>query len=262
MKITRYKPFFSVRASYVLTGIGVSTQGISVYAVETSQAKMSDLKLKAQYKQNAVTVFYEGTETPPVLPVTSEPDLEISTPEKFYFGVSLADQLKIKRLKFHSTPAKQIEIGFPLLYDASINILAGPATVSAREDVKIISPLFTFTAPVAGTGITADHASLVIRDEANVLVNLDIPPVKVNDKTIDGPGAIPEFAFSVDASKLEAGIYEFKVGTYTRKFFLTGNIDTTGMVCLVRVIKNNFLLYKKALADKTFEKFELQIQAA
>jgi hypothetical protein len=262
MKITRYKPLFSVSASYVLTGIGVSTRGISVNMVETSQAKMQDLKLKAQHKQHAVTVFYEGTETPPVLPTTSVPALEIITPEKFYFGVSIADKLKVKRLKFHSSPAKEIEIGFPLLYDASINILGGPAVVSAREDVKIISPVFTFTAPVAGTGINAEYASLEIRNEANVLISLDIPPVKVNDKSIDGPGAIPEFAFSVDASKLQEGIYEFKVGTYAKKFFLSANMDTTGMVCLVRVIKNDFLLYKKTLADKTFEKFELQVQAA
>jgi hypothetical protein len=94
------------------------------------------------------------------------------------------------------------------------------------------------------------------------LVRLNIPAVKVNDKSIDGPAAIPEFSFSVDASKLQAGIYEFKVGTYSKKFFLKGSIDTTDMVCLVCVIKNDFLLFKKTLADKTFEKFELQIQAA
>jgi hypothetical protein len=262
MKIIRYKPFFSVSTSYVLTGIGVSTQGISVHAIEASEAKMNNLKLKAQYKQNEVTVFYQGTETPPVLPLTSEPDLQINTPEKFYFGVCLTDKLKIKRLKFHSAPAKEIEIGFPLLYEASINVLAGPTTVSVREDVKIISPVFTFTALVADTGIAAEYASLEIRDENNVLVRLNIPPVKVNDKSIDGPAAIPEFSFSVDASKLQAGIYEFKVGTYSKKFFLKGSIDTTDMVCLVCVIKNDFLLFKKTLADKTFEKFELQIQAA
>src|SRR5450432_4182599 len=99
MKITRYKPLFSVSVSYTLAGFGVSTDGITVNAIDASDAKMIDLKLKPQYQQNIATVFYEGTETPADLPVTSEPALEIITDEFFYFGIGLSDKEKIKGLK-------------------------------------------------------------------------------------------------------------------------------------------------------------------
>lgn len=262
MKLTRYKPFFSINASYVLPGIGVSTQGISVNAVDISDAKMYDLKLKPKYKENTATVFYEGTETPPGVPLTSEPAFEIVTDEYFYFGVNLSDKEKIKKLKFYSAPAVEKEIGFPLLYDASVKVLNGPAVLSPREDVKVVLPLFTFTALAADTGITAGYASLEIRDEKNVIADLGILPVQLNDKKIDGLTAKPAFAFSVDASRLEAGIYTFKVGNFSKKYFIANKIDVSNVVSLVRVLKNNFLQYKKSLADKTFTLFELQIPSA
>lgn len=207
-------------------------------------------------------VFYEGTEMPVSLPVTSEPAFEIITDEFFYFGIDITEKEKIKGLKFHSTPAVAKEIGFPLLLDASVNVLGGPAVIAGREDVKVMSPVFSFIAKAADTGIVADYATLEIRDEKNGLIDLGIPPVQINDKKIEGIAAIPEFAFSVDASKLEAGIYEFGVGNVKKKYFLTNNMDISNMVSLVRVLKNNFLEYKKNLADKTFVKFEVQIPAA
>jgi|GEM_PF-1620063 len=262
MRTTRYKPLFSVSSSYQLTGIDVSTEGIEVVAMPLSDGRMNDLKLLPQYKNDTATIFYKGTEAPSVNPVTSEPDLEISSDEYFYFGIKMANKEKIARLKFHTTPAKATEIGFPVLYDASIKVLNGPPVVEIRDDVKLILPVFTFTAIAADTGIAADYASLEIRNEQNNLVDLNMDPVKINDKAIDGVSAVPEFAFSVDASQLEPGIYEFKVGNFKKKYFVANRMDTVGEVAVVRVLKNSFLEYKKTLADKTFAQFELLIPPA
>jgi len=260
MIVTRYKPLFSVSATYKLATFNVSAEGVSVKAVAKSEAKMSNLKLKPIYNKNTATVYYEGIETPANLPVTSEPSLEITTTEYFYFGVDLAGKEKLKGLKFHSSAAIAKATGFPLLYDAEVS--GGTGVLTIREDIKVVAPIFTFTVIAADAGITGSHATLEIRNESNVLQYLDMKPAALNDKSIEGGSAVPEFAFSVDASKLEAGIYEFKAGSFTKKYFIASNIDVSGMVALIRVLKNNFLTYKKVLADKTFAKFELQIPSA
>lgn len=262
MGLMHYKPLFVVSASYELTGIGVSTNGISVNGVRISNTKMTDLKLKPIYKENVATVFYAGIDMPLAAPVTCDPVLEIGTDEYFYFSIGFSEKEKIAGLKFHTSPAIANAIGFPLLYDASINVLGDPATLTAREDVKVCLGIFTFTAAVADTGINAGFASIEVRNEQNALVDLGIQPVMANDKSIDGINAIPEFSFSVDASKLETGIYEFKVGNFKKKYFLANQIDLSDMVSLIRVLKNNFLEYKKNISDKTFALFELQIPAA
>lgn len=262
MTVTRYKPLFSVSASYELATTGVSSDGITVEPVRDSDSKMYNLKLKPQYVKNKVTVFYEGIEKPVDAPVTSEPSVEINTNEFFYFSISLSDKKKIKGLKLHSTNAVAKEIGFPLLQDASVKVLGGAATIDNREDVKVILPVFTFTAKASDTGISADYASLEIRNESNVLVDLDVEPVQLNDKAIDGPLAVPEFAFSIDASKLDAGIYEFKVGNYKKKFFVAGSMDLSNLVSIIRVLKNNFLEYKKPLADTSFVQFDIKYPKA
>ena len=262
MGLIHYKPLFAVSASYELTGIGVSAQGISVNGVGISNAKMADLKLKPIYRENVATVFYKGIDMPLAAPVTCDPVTEIDKDEYFYFGIGLSEKEKITGLKFHTSPAIAKAIGFPLLYDASIIGLGDPATIVAREDVKVCHGIFTFTAAVADTGINAQFISIEVRNEQNTLVDLGILPVKVNDKNLDGINAIPEFSFSVDASKLETGIYEFKVGNFKKKYFLANQIDLSDMVSLIRVLKNNFLEYKKNISDKTFALFELQIPAA
>ena len=262
MNIIRYKPIFSVSAAYTLPGIGLSTEDIQVNAVTISENKMVDLKLKAQYKQNLATVFYEGIETPAIVPVTSVPVLEITAEEYFYFGIRLFEKERIKQLRFHSTPAKARETGFPVLYNAFVNAVGAAPTITIMEDIKVVLPVLTFVALAADTGISARFAALEIRNEKNALVKLDIPPVEINDKKMDGAAAVPEFAFSVDASSLEAGIYEFKVGNFKKNFFLANKIDLSEMVGLVRVLKNNFLDYKKILADKTFVQFNIQVPAA
>jgi len=260
MIVTRYKPFFSVSVTYKLATFNVSAEGVTVKAMDKSEAKMRDLKLKAICYKNTATVYYEGIETPADLPLTSEPSLEISTKEYFYFGVDLAGKDKLKGLQFHSTPAFAKATGFPLLYDAEVS--GGTGVLTIREDIKVVAPIFTFTVIAADAGITSRYATLEIRNENNVLQDLEMQPLALNDKSIEGGSAVPEFAFSVDASKLEAGIYEFKAGSFTKKYFIASNIDVFNMVALVRVLKNNFLTYKKSLADKTFAKFELQIPSA
>ena len=262
MNITRYKPLFSVSVSYELEGLGVSSRGITVKTMTGSDEKMRNLKLKAQRSENTLTIFYEGAEKPSDIPVTCEPFLEINAEEYFYFSISISEKEKIKGLKFHSTNSVAKEIGFPLLYDASVKVLNGPSVIASREDVKVKLPVFTFTTNAADTGISAGYATLEITDENNVPVNLNIPPAQLNDKEIDGAEAVPEFAFSVDASKLKEGIYEFKVGSLVKKFFLATRMEISNSVLLVRVLKNNFLEYKKDLADTTFVQFNLSIPKA
>jgi hypothetical protein len=257
MVITRYKPLFSVAVSYELAATGVSTEGLAIAAMAGSEATMFGLKLKPQYKKNTVIVYFEGIETPAGAPVTSEPAITITTDQYFYFGLSFSDKEKIKGLKFHSTNNVAKSVGYPVLYDALIASLGGAATIAAREDVKVISAVFTFTVTKSESGVTGDYASLEIRNEKNNLVDLHIPPVQVNDA-----GGIPQFAFSVDASALPAGIYEFKVGSFTKKFLLANGMDLTDTVSLIRVLKNDFLEYKKNLNDNSFAQFALQIPKA
>lgn len=259
MVITRYKPLFSVTVSYELALLGVLTEGVTVEAVTGRIDRMKDLKLRPQHKKNTVTVFYEGIEKPINAPVTSEPVLAIDSEQYFYFLVGMANKERIKGLKFHATDAEAKQIGFPVLYDASIDAANGPATVTRRADIKIVSPVFTWTVLASDAGITATTASLEIRNEKNILINLNIPHAKLNDKALDGPGAQPEFAFTVDASSLDPGIYEFKTGAFSRKLFLANQMDITRSVCLVRVLKNNFLEYKKNLNDNSFAQFDLLI---
>lgn len=262
MIVTRYKPLFSFAVSYELAGIGITTNGVTVDASSFTLDAMTDFKLKPQFKSNIVTVFFEGKETPANAPVTCEPYIVIDKDEYFYISINFSDKERIKGLKFHSTSAIAKEIGFPVLYNALIPVLAGAATVSIREDVKIIAPMFTFTVTKAQAAITSAYATLEIRDEKNVLVDLNIPPVALNDKSIDGVSAVPEFAFSVDASALQPGIYVFKVGSFQKKFFIASQMDITNAVSVVRILKNNFLEYKKSLADNSFAKFQLLIPKA
>ena len=259
MIVTRYKPLFSITATYEIAPTGTSAEGLLLEGAENSNKVMTDLRLKPQYKNNTATIFYEGVEKPSNLPTTSEPVLLIDSDKYFYFTLNFSHKEKIKKLKFHSTPAIQKEIGFPLLYDASMAALAGPANITAREDVKVISPVFSLVVAASLTGSTSEYANLEIRDEKNVLVDLHIPAVKLNDKAIDGPGAIPEFSFSVDASSLQPGVYEFKVGNFKKKFFLATGINISTSVSLIRVLKNNFLDYNKNLANSSCATFSLLI---
>ena len=79
---------------------------------------MFDFKLKPKLQSNSVTVFFEGKETPPELPVTTEPAITINTDEYFYFSVNFSNKEIIKGLKFHSSDAVAKDIGFPVLYNA------------------------------------------------------------------------------------------------------------------------------------------------
>src|SRR5258705_12962955 len=100
MVITRYKPFFSVSVSYELAATGISGDGVKVVVIPMSNDLMNGLRLRSKAEKNTVTVFYEGIETPPDVPVRSEPLLTIDTEEYFYFKVNLSDKEKIKGLKF------------------------------------------------------------------------------------------------------------------------------------------------------------------
>ena len=261
MIITRYKPLFVVTASYDFAGIGVNAEGLTIQGVDQRENLMKDLKLKPQYKKNTATIFYEGFEKPSALPTTSEPVVEISSDKYFYFSINLSEKQKIKGIKFHTSAAVAKDIGFPVLYDAFVNSL-NTETITAREDVTVMSPVFTLVVATSQTGIAAEYASLEVRDEKNVPVELHIPPVKLNDKTIDGPGSIPEFSFSVDASSIQPGVYEFKIGNFKKKFFIASGMNISNSVSLIRVLKNNFLVYNKSLANSNCATFSLLIPKA
>lgn len=260
--VTRYKPLFSFTTSYNLAGIGIISDGITLTAPAFSLGTMSDLKLKPQFKGNVAAVYFEGKEMPADAPVDCVPSIVIDTDEYFYLSIGFSDKEKIKNLKFHSTATIAKDIGFPVLYNALISVSGGATTVSIQEDVKIVTPVFTFTVTQAQTGLTSAYAALEIRDEKNALVNLNIPPALLNDKSIDGVSAIPEFAFSVDASGLEPGIYSFKAGNFIKKFFIVGDAEILDSISLVRVLKNTFLEYKTSLADTSFAEFDLLIPQA
>lgn len=262
MNVVRYKPFFSVAVSYELAATGISAEGITVNTTNDTDDKLKNLKLKVQQKKNIATVYYEGQEKPVAAPALCEPLLTIDTEQYFYFSVRFADKEKINGLKFHSSAAVAKETGFPVLYDAAIPSLNGTAAIIVREDVKVASPVFTFTVTAAQTGLTSAYAALEIRDEKNVLVDLKIPPAAINTKSIDGPGAVPEFAFSIDASSLQPGVYELKAGAFKKKFFFPGPMNIQNAVSVIRVVKNNFLEYKKNLNDSSFAKFSLLIPKA
>ena len=87
-------------------------------------------------------------------------------------------------------------------------------------------------------------------------------PASLNDKSIDGVAAVPEYVFSVDASSLKPGVYNFKAGSFQKKFFITVDIDISDTVSLIRVLKNSFLGYNKNLADNGFAMFQLDIPQA
>lgn len=259
MIVTRYKPLFSLSASYEMPDLGVLTDGLTVTTFDATQQKLQRLHLKAQSVKNSSTVYFEGTETPASAPVDSEPILAISTDEHFYFSITLADKERIKKLKFHSTPAIAKEIGFPLLYEGSINALNGPTIVTAREDVKWVPAVFTLVVTAAQSGSTARLLPLEIKDESNNIIDLKIQPAELNDKAVDGASAIPEFSYSVNASELRPGIYSFKAGNFNKKYLLTPGMEMINTVAIVRIIKNNFLTYKKSLADASFPKFQLLV---
>lgn len=259
MVVIRYKPLFSLSVSYELASLGILTDGISISAAGESAGRMNDFRLKPQYKKNSVTIYYEGIEKPAGVPVTSEPLSPVSTDQYFYFLVDLSGRERIRGLQFHASAAEAKATGFPVLYDAAISVLNGPPVITRRSEIKVVSPVFTWTVVAADTGIAANTAVLELRDEDNAVVDLEIPPAKLNDKSVDGAGAIPEFSFTVDASRLQPGIYEFKTGTFTKKLFIATRMDITQCIALVRVLKNEFLGYKTNLADNSFTRFDLMI---
>jgi len=262
MITTRYKPLFSVSVTYQQPDLSVSAQGITVDTMPVSQIKMTDLSLVPLDKENVATVYYKGLETPPAAPLTSEPQMEITSNESFYFELNFIDKKLIPLLKFHSTGAIAKEIGFPLLYDATINTLNGPAVFTTREDVKVSNAIFTFTAIAATTGITGSYATIEVKDESNnpVQINNNIAPL--NDKQIDGPGAVPEFAFSIDLSLQPPGVYTLKVGNFQKRYFITNGIVIGNQTAIIRILKNNNLTYHKTLADNSFSQFNLVIPKA
>lgn len=262
MRLTRYKPLFGISVSYELEGLGVQTQAVALYACLQSLQKMQDRKLKPRYGTNTVTVDYEGREIPAEAPVTCEPLVNIESDEFFYFSLKFLDKSAIGGLQFHSTPELAVATGFPLLYDAQVDSPGGTATVTVRDDIKVMLPLFTFTVTAADAGITTGYASLEVKDENENVVELGLQPVPLNDKSIDGVDAVPEFAFSVDASALQPGIYSFSVGNFTRRYFLAGQLNISDSTGLIRVLKNSNLEYEKAISSKQYALFELLIPAA
>src|SRR6266496_2358179 len=152
MVVSRYKPFFSVGVKYELAATGISDEGVNVESMPLSNAVMNDLKLKSKTEKNVATIFYEGIETPADAPTQCEPLLPIDTDQYFYFRVNLADKEKIKGLKFHSSAAVAKNIGFPILFNAAIATLNGPAAITAAEDVKFILPLFSLSIKKSETG--------------------------------------------------------------------------------------------------------------
>src|SRR6185369_1476864 len=221
MVVTRYKSFFSVSVKYELAATGISGEGIRVEAMPLSVAAMNNSKLTSKSLENGATVFYEGIEVPASAPTQCEPLIPIDTDQYFYFQVRFANKEKIKGLKFHSSATIAKNIGFPILYNASIAGLNGPATIAAADDVLFSLPLFTLTVKKSETGSTSEYASLEIRDEKNNLVDLKIVPVKLSDKLDGESEGDRKFNFSIDASSLQPGVYLFKVGNFTKKFFIT-----------------------------------------
>ncbi len=259
MIVTRYKPLFSFAASYELSNTVITADGLILSAPLFSLNTMTDFKLKPQFKDNTATVYFEGKETPANAPVSSTPAIVISTEEYFYFTISFSDKERIKRLKFHSTEAIAKEIGFHVFYKALIPTNAAMPAVTIQEDVKVIAPVFTLTVSQAQAGFTSAYAALEITDEQNNLVSLNVNPAALASNITTGFNG---YMFSIDASALLPGIYNFKAGNYEKKFFIAPNIDISDSVLLVRVLKNSFLEYKTSLADNSFAAFELLIPKA
>ncbi|MBS1744750.1 MAG: hypothetical protein JST21_01125 [Bacteroidetes bacterium] len=255
MIITRYKPLFSFAAFYE-AGSAVIADDLYINATAISIEAMYNFKLKSQLCNNTVTVYFEGRETPPNVPVNSIPAFTINTEEYFYFGITITGKEKIKSLKFHPNDAIAKEIGFPVLYNGLIPGSAMPPAVSLMDDVKVVAPIFTFIATQAQSGLSTDYAALVIKDEGNNTVNLNMPPVALS---IDPISAAPQYVFNVDASLLKAGIYSLKTGNYNKKFFIANGMDIANTTSLVRILKNSFLGYNTNLADNSFAAFELVV---
>jgi hypothetical protein len=259
---TRYKPLFSVSASYQQPDMTISAIGLRLNVIPISQTKMNDLSLLCLDKENTSTVYYKGLEMPVAAPLTSEPYNEIDTLEPFYFGLDFMDKALIQTLKFHSTAAIAKSISFPLLYDAAINVLNGPAVFTKREDVKVGSPVFTFTANAVATGIAGNWAAVEITDENNTIIDMKNNLAPLNDKQIDGINAVPEFAFSLDLSSQPAGVYKVKVGNVQQLFFIPNGIVIDSQTIVIRVVKNSNLTYHTTLADTAFAQFNLTIPKA
>lgn len=261
MIVTRYKPLFSLSVTLETTPEAAGKEGLWVTPADLSVMRMQDLHLKPKSAANTCTVYFEGKEDPADDPVSSIPAVLIDTDEYFYFTVSFRDNAQLGRWQFHSDDEAAKAAGFPLLYDAEVTDSGPPAvlSVAAREDVKVMNPVFTFVADLPQSGIAGEFASLEIRDENNQLIDLRIAPAKRNDKEDKGPGAIPEFAFSVDASALPAGIYELKAGNYKKKYFFATRMNIQGAALLVRVLKNEMLGYVTSLEDPDYIQFSLLI---
>ena len=262
MIITRYKPLFSVSVSCQQPDLTLSSAGLVLETLPISLTQMTDLSLAPMDKGNMATVYYEGLQMPINAPLTSEPYNEIDSNQFFYFGVSFIEKGKIPALKFHSTAAIAKSIGFPLLYDAKVNSPDGSAVFTMREDVKVGTPIFTFVANAAATGVAGNWATIEIKDENNNTVPIPNNTAPLNDKQIDGVNAIPEFAFSIDMSLQPTGIYKFKVGNFEQSVFIPNNIVISNQTLIIRVLKNNNLIYHKTLADTSFTQFNLTISKA
>lgn len=262
MPVTRYKPLFSVSVTYELASIGITSEGVKVEPMSLSDSVMNDLRLKSKTQKNTAIVFYEGIETPADAPTQCEPLVPIDTEQAFYFRVTLTDKEKIKGLKFHSSAAVEKNLGFPILFNAVITALNGPAVITAVEDVAFMSPLFSFSVKKSEAGSTVEYAPIEIRNEKNQPVDLKIAPVKLSDKLATEVEGDRKFNFSIDARSLAPGVYSFKVGNFIKKFFIPTAMDISNAVSVIRVVKNNFLDYKKNLADSSFAKFELLIPKA
>ncbi len=259
MIVIRYKPLFSIAASYEVADIGVTTDGLSVNAPMFSLNTMTDFKLKPKFEENIATIYFEGRETPTDAPVNSTPVITIDSNEYFYFSLTFSDKQRISGLKFHSTDAIAKEIGFPVFYNASIATNGAMPAVTVQEDVKVVTPVFTLSVSQTQASLTSAYATLEIRDEHNILIDLNINPAPLVNNTITG---FTGYVFSIDASALLPGIYTFKAGNYQKKFFVANNIDISDSVALIRVLKNSFLEYKTSLADNSFAAFDLLIPKA
>jgi hypothetical protein len=255
MIITRYKPLFSFAAFYE-AGDTVTAEDLSINAPQNSMDTMKNFKLLPRFRDNAVTVFFEGRETPADTPVSTIPAFTINTDEYFYFSISISGKEKIQSLKFHPNDNIAKETGFPVMYHGAIPGSATPPAVNLLDDVKIVPAMFTFIVTQAQSALSADYAFLEIKDEKNNTVNLSMPPAALS---VDPVTATPQYVFSVDASRLMAGIYQLKTGNYSRKFFIAKGMEIANTTALVRVLKNSFLGYNTSLADNSFAAFELVV---
>lgn len=266
MKITRYKKLFVLSAVYQRkrnnNSVEETSDGVALYPSFITNKDFLGHRLKPKILGNLIEVYFEGTEFPQAAPSISKPLIELNTNKYYYFILQFSGKEKLNRLKFHSTPSLAKENGFPVLYDAQIKGAGQQPTITLCDNIKIVPPIFTFTVSKSAYADNTTHGILKITDEADKIIDLGIMPVMLNNKAADGINAVPEYSFSIDASSLQPGIYNFTAGSVSKKYFIASEIETGGVVSLIRILKNNFLEYKTSLADNSFAKFELKIPLA